>query len=109
MRSGKWEVVILLDEITWLSHNDPTFLPKLKNAWDNFFKKNSELMLIVCGSISAWIDKNIFDGLMNLIAAITAAISSLIKGLQSGRVQNYAVYFFAGVVGFALVFIYLWK
>src|SRR5438128_884718 len=24
-----------------------------------YFKKNSELMLIVCGSISAWIDKNI--------------------------------------------------
>lgn len=59
LHTAQGRVIILLDEITWLSHDDPTFLPKLKNAWDNFFKKNPELILIVCGSISSWIDKNI--------------------------------------------------
>jgi NADH-quinone oxidoreductase subunit L len=61
------------------------------------------------GKPAAWIDKNIVDGLMNLIAAITGAISTLIKGFQSGKVQNYAIYFFAGVLGFGVIFIYLWK
>jgi NADH-quinone oxidoreductase subunit L len=61
------------------------------------------------GRPSAWIDKNIFDGLMNLVALITASISEFIKGIQSGRVQSYALYFFGGAIGLAALFIYLWK
>jgi NADH-quinone oxidoreductase subunit L len=68
-----------------------------------------DIIFNLIGRPAAWIDRNIIDGLVNLLAAITGGISSLIKGLQSGKVQNYAVYFFAGVVGFAVVFIYLWK
>ena len=61
------------------------------------------------GRPAAWIDKHIIDGFMNLLAALTTGISERIKGLQSGRVQAYALYFFAGALGLALVFIYLWK
>jgi len=61
------------------------------------------------GRPAAWIDKNIVDGFMNMLASITAAISALIKGLQSGRVQGYAFYFFAGIIGMAALFIYLWR
>jgi NADH-quinone oxidoreductase subunit L len=46
---------------------------------------------------------------MNLLALITASVSEFIKGIQSGRVQSYALYFFGGVIGLAAVFIYLWK
>lgn len=51
--------VILLDEISWMGSKDPTFLPKLKNAWDFFFSKNKHLLLVLCGSVSTWIEKNI--------------------------------------------------
>ncbi len=61
------------------------------------------------GRPAAWIDKNIVDGMVNGTAAGTAKISSLIKGIQSGKVQNYALYFFAGIISLAIVFIYLWK
>ncbi len=61
------------------------------------------------GKPAAWIDKHIVDGLMNAIADITAKISSFIKGWQSGKVQQYALYFFAGIVGLAVLFIYVWK
>src|SRR3990167_764851 len=54
-------VVILLDEISWMSHNDANFLGKLKNAWDLEFKQNAELILILCGSVSTWIEKNILS------------------------------------------------
>lgn len=54
-------VIILLDEITWMGSKDPDFLGKLKNAWDLYFKKNPKLILILCGSISAWIEKNILS------------------------------------------------
>lgn len=32
---------------------------KLKNAWDLEFRKNSQLVLILCGSVSSWIEENI--------------------------------------------------
>ncbi len=54
-------VLIILDEITWLGAKDPTFLGKLKNAWDLYFKKNPELILILTGSMSGWIEKNILS------------------------------------------------
>ena len=54
-------VIILFDEITWMAHDDHTFLSKLKNVWDLHLKKNSELILILCGSVSAWIEKNILS------------------------------------------------
>ncbi len=57
---------------------------------------------------AAWIDRNIVDGFMNLLASLTSGLSRSIKGVQSGKVQNYALYFFAGVVGLSLLFIYLW-
>jgi len=53
--------VILLDEITWMGMDDPTFLPKLKTAWDIHFNNNPQLILILCGSVSAWIEKNILS------------------------------------------------
>ena len=68
-----------------------------------------KIIFNLVGKPAAWIDKNIVDGFMNLLAAITAKISALIKGLQSGKVQNYALYFFAGIAGLAVLFIYFWK
>ncbi len=61
------------------------------------------------GRPAAWIDRNIVDGFMNLIASLTEIISFLIRRLQSGRVQQYAAYFFTGVLGFVLIFVYWWK
>jgi len=54
-------VLILLDEISWMGFKDPHFLGKLKNAWDLEFKNNSRLILVLCGSVSTWIDKNILS------------------------------------------------
>lgn len=68
-----------------------------------------KIIFPLVGQPIAWIDKNIVDGLMNWLAAVTARISELIKGLQSGKVQNYALYFFGGVAALAVLFIYIWK
>jgi uncharacterized protein len=55
------KVVLLFDEISWMGAGDPTFLSKLRNAWDREFKTNPHLMLILCGSVSSWIEKNILS------------------------------------------------
>ncbi len=55
----KGRILIVLDEINWIGSTDHTFLGKLKTAWDQFFSKNPELIMILCGSLSGWIEKNI--------------------------------------------------
>lgn len=53
------KTVILLDEISWMGGNDPNFPAILRNAWETFFHRHEKLVLVVCGSVSAWIKKNI--------------------------------------------------
>jgi NADH-quinone oxidoreductase subunit L len=53
-------------------------------------------------------DKKYVDGTMEGIGNKTVLISEKIKGLQSGRLQDYVMFFVSGVVVVALVVIYLW-
>ena len=58
---------------------------------------------------AAWIDRNIVDGFMNLLGTASQTTSEGVSEMQSGKVQQYAAVFFAGAVGLAIVFIYLWN
>ena len=61
------------------------------------------------GRPAAWFDKNIVDGTVNLLGSVTTTTSGIIKGIQSGKVQSYALYFFGGAISLAIIFIYFWK
>ncbi len=58
---GKSKTVVLLDEISWMSIGEKDFAGFLKIAWDTELSKNSRLVLVLCGSVSSWIDKNILN------------------------------------------------
>jgi NADH-quinone oxidoreductase subunit L len=83
-------------------------------AWHKFYIDEVYLFITkkvifnLIGRPAAWIDRHIVDGLMNALAAATARISAAIKGLQSGKVQDYAWVFFAGIAGLAIFFIYIY-
>lgn len=51
--------VILFDEISWMAHKDPLFISKIKHWWDTSLQKYPNLTLILCGSVSTWIEENI--------------------------------------------------
>jgi NADH-quinone oxidoreductase subunit L len=70
-----------------------------------FFTK--KIVFNFIGRPAAWIDRNIVDGSMNGLASLTARISATIKGLQSGKIQDYAWFFFIGIAGLAVLFIYI--
>lgn len=53
--------IVLFDEISWIGSKDPDFLGKLKNAWDMYFKEIPGIILILCGSVSTWIENNILS------------------------------------------------
>ncbi len=51
--------VVLLDEISWMGGYDPMFPGVLRTAWETFLHRHDRLVLVVCGSVSAWIKENI--------------------------------------------------
>jgi NADH-quinone oxidoreductase subunit L len=55
----------------------------------------------------AWFDRHIVDGTMNGIAGIIQFSAFTIRGLQSGRLQQYAFVFITGSVALVLIFVYL--
>jgi NADH-quinone oxidoreductase subunit L len=86
-----------------------------KAAWNKFYF--DELYLFVTKKIlfnlvarpAAWIDKNAVDGLVNATGNTTMFISKKLKGIQSGKVQQYAAYFLVAAIVMAVLFIYWWK
>lgn len=57
----KGPLIIFLDEISWMAGKDKDFPAKLKGIWDTKFKKNKQLLLVICGSVSSWIQDNILN------------------------------------------------
>ena len=111
---------IILAWVFYKKEND--LANKFVNAFGVFYKWTynkfyfDEIYLFVTKKIIfklisapiAWFDKKVVDGIMVGIGNKTVLTSEKIKGLQSGKVQDYAFAFIAGVVVLALVFIYLW-
>lgn len=59
MMLGDKPTVILFDEISWMGSKDSTFIPKLKIWWDQISEQKTNIILILCGSVSTWIEDNI--------------------------------------------------
>lgn len=57
--SGHARTIVLLDEISWMGKYDNAFAAFLKMAWDTQLSKHDSLILVVAGSVSAWISRNI--------------------------------------------------
>lgn len=91
---------------------------KVSNGVGNFYKWAyhkfyfDELWLFVTRKIIfnciskpiAWFDHTIVDGFMNALAFVTNSASDKIKGLQSGRIQQYAGVYLSGALLIVVVF-----
>jgi NADH-quinone oxidoreductase subunit L len=112
---------IILAWIFYKKEND--LAERFSNAFGMFYKWTfhkfyfDELYMFVTKKIIfkrisapiAFFDKKYVDGTMEGIGNKTVLISEKIKGMQSGRFQDYAFYFISGTVVIALVFIYMWN
>ena len=58
---GAARTIVFLDEISWMGQYDKDFAGELKTAWDTKFKKHPKLILVLCGSVSTWIEANILN------------------------------------------------
>jgi uncharacterized protein len=48
LKTGKW--TLYLEELQWLSNYESTLISELKYVWDNYFRYNPELIILLCGS-----------------------------------------------------------
>jgi len=51
-RTGTW--TIYFEELQWLANYQEDFVKYLKLAWDNWFRRNPKLVLILCGSSASF-------------------------------------------------------
>jgi AAA+ ATPase superfamily predicted ATPase len=101
------KIVIVLDEISWMGSEDPDFLGHLKTAWDLNFSGNSELILILCGSVSSWIEENIlkstgFVGRISLdmvLEELSLAESGEFFGSKRNKISAYEKFKMLSVTG----------
>ena len=109
--------------LAYIFYKKPTNIPdRFAKAFGNLYKWSyhkfyfDELYLFVTKEIIfkrisapfAWFDRNVVDGTMNLIGNTTVFSSKGIKGLQSGKIQDYAYAFIAGAVILAMIIMYNW-
>ena len=99
--------VILLDEISWMGGYDSDFPGYLKTAWDKLWKKHDNLVVVLCGSVSAWIADNIlnstgFVGRNSLdleVKELPMDEALQIMGPTAGRLSSLEKFDFLSVVG----------
>ncbi|MFT3681702.1 MAG: NADH-quinone oxidoreductase subunit L [Ferruginibacter sp.] len=68
-----------------------------------------KILFNIIGKAAAWFDKTVVDGTVDATGNTTVKISDKIKTFQSGKVQQYAICFLAGVIILAVLFIYWMK
>jgi NADH-quinone oxidoreductase subunit L len=68
-----------------------------------------KILFNIIGKTAAWFDKTVVNGAINLTGTTTQTIAEGIKKVQSGKVQQYALYFLAGLIALSVLFIYVWK
>lgn len=55
------KVIIFIDELPWFASKRSGFLPALDHLWNRYLSRLPNVILIVCGSATAWILKKIVN------------------------------------------------
>ena len=66
--------VIFIDELPCLDTFDSSFLPALDWFWNTFGSARDDIMLIVCGSSTSWMLKNLLNNKKGLYNRLTRTI-----------------------------------
>ena len=63
--------VVFLDEFPWLAGKRSNFLVAFADFWNSWASKQDDIMVIVCGSATSWIVKNVFENTGSMYNRIT--------------------------------------
>lgn len=68
----KKKLVVFLDEFPWLDGRKSGFLSAFEHFWNNWASRQSQLLVVICGSSASWMLNNIINNKGGLHNRITA-------------------------------------
>jgi predicted AAA+ superfamily ATPase len=71
---AKEKKIVFLDEVPWMATAKSGFLSALDYFWNRWVSSRGDVLLIVCGSATSWIIKNIVDNTGGLHNRLTRQI-----------------------------------
>jgi AAA+ ATPase superfamily predicted ATPase len=74
-KSRKW--VVFLDEFPWLDSRRSGFLSAFEHFWNSWASRQSNLVVVICGSAASWMIRNIVNSKGGLHNRITQKIRLL--------------------------------
>ena len=66
--------IVFLDEFPWLAGKRSDFLVAFADFWNSWASKQDDIMVIVCGSATSWIVRNLFENTGSMYNRITRRI-----------------------------------
>jgi uncharacterized protein len=72
--SKKKKHVLFFDELPWMCTAKSNCLTYLAHFWNDYLSKKKNFILVICGSASSWIEKNITNNKMGLHNRLTEII-----------------------------------
>jgi hypothetical protein len=57
--ASKKEIVLYFEEVQWLANYQTDFFSELKPFWDDVWRHNHKLIVVICGSSTSFIIKNL--------------------------------------------------
>lgn len=66
--------VVFIDELPWLDTARSHFIPAFESFWNGWASKRDDILLIVCGSATSWIEDNLINNKGGLYGRITSKI-----------------------------------
>ena len=66
--------VIFIDELPWMDTARSRFIPAFESFWNGWAAKRDDVLLIVCGSATSWIEDNLINNKGGLYGRLTQKI-----------------------------------
>jgi AAA+ ATPase superfamily predicted ATPase len=70
----KKKIIIFFDEFPWMATQNSKLLQNLEYFWNQYWSRDARIKLIICGSASGWILKNIINNKKGLYNRVTKTI-----------------------------------
>ncbi|MCP5492890.1 MAG: ATP-binding protein [Chlamydiales bacterium] len=68
------KIILFLDELPWLAAKRPELLMSLEHAWNRYFSRKPNVIMILCGSAASWMIKKIINNSGGLYGRLTEKI-----------------------------------
>lgn len=85
---GNDKKVIFIDELPWMDTPKSNLLSALEHFWNSWASARKDIVLIVCGSATAWVQKKILNNYGGLHNRVTLQL--LVKPFTLGECESYA-------------------